>query len=685
LVLAVAVIAASGLSLASDHEADIGDPSMMDPDRDSTGNDDGNKKDVSEFERFLIRLDPGAETYDGFNGKFVDRLPTIPFTRTDGGEAGERGLLLARLEHTPMASPLVPIRLLEDYVEGVARRLLEASPRKGLSIRVRIAAHDRYNAVVYPDGAVFLSLGAINNIKSEDELAMLLAHELSHVLLGHAEGDWFFKAQEQGIVALNTAVAAKNALARRMGRTAGGAQEDKRLLAAQIAYKLGDKVLRPSLQRKEEDEADLLGVDLLFAAGYQDEGRAAFFRALIANAKDREAQSKTLFAKQSAIIDAQMRDTLRREGIRGAFKQMFSAGKTVLTFSANRIVNQFSVEHREAKSRRKTVLGYTEREYDDLDPGEVATDPWKTATEKGSTGLLLDIYRRAFNVERALNRGDLFEANRLIGPVLAETPPGHSFPWRLAADVAERSGNWARAVGYLEVALATEAPTISAFTQLARINRSIRKFKGAARMLDRAKVEFGDPKMLIPYRISLARAQGDSSAVKRLALVCAAAALKVLGKSCSRAAKGEFDRSPPRPGVAIAVGPDPVRVGVNRLNARVDPSATAAVIAKFKSGRILMTTGRKKSGWIQVHARAGKKAWVFGKLVAPLASFRRANIRVTPQRPVRPARAVPTARKVRNASDNVITKLRALKSMRAEGLITEEEYAAKRRELLKRM
>ena len=75
-----------------------------------------------------------------------------------------------------------------DRVKKVFNRLLEALPpkyRKLYEWKVYVIDKPVINAFALPNGNIFVYKGLVNFVKSDDELAAVLGHEMAHVILRH--------------------------------------------------------------------------------------------------------------------------------------------------------------------------------------------------------------------------------------------------------------------------------------------------------------------------------------------------------------------------------------------------------------------------------------------------------------------------------------------------------------------
>jgi hypothetical protein len=125
------------------------------------------------------------------------------------------------------------------------------------------------NAFALPGGFVFVNRGAIEAADNEAQLAGVLAHELSHVALRHGTSE-ATKAQ-----AAQTGVGILGAI---FGGNAGGA-----LLTELSRFSAGGVLLRYS--RAAETQADVVGTQVLYDAGYDPRALAQFFEKIETDSK----------------------------------------------------------------------------------------------------------------------------------------------------------------------------------------------------------------------------------------------------------------------------------------------------------------------------------------------------------------------------------------------------------------
>ena len=81
-------------------------------------------------------------------------------------------------------------RLIKDpqivgYVNKVGRKVLSAYPPQPFPYHFYVVNEDVFNAFAGPGGHIFINSGLIEAMESEEELAGILGHEISHVVCRH--------------------------------------------------------------------------------------------------------------------------------------------------------------------------------------------------------------------------------------------------------------------------------------------------------------------------------------------------------------------------------------------------------------------------------------------------------------------------------------------------------------------
>lgn len=154
-----------------------------------------------------------------------------------------------------------------QYIQQLGAKLVQYAPGYQWPYSFHVVNEADINAFALPGGPVFVNLGTIQAAETEAQLAGVMAHEISHVVMRHATCN-LTKQQGQaqwwalGQLAANIFIPG-----------AGGelAAEGVGAVAGMTFLKMG---------RDAEKQADLLGVNILYDAGYDPRGLPQFFEVI---------------------------------------------------------------------------------------------------------------------------------------------------------------------------------------------------------------------------------------------------------------------------------------------------------------------------------------------------------------------------------------------------------------------
>ena len=170
----------------------------------------------------------------------------------------------------------------EGLVRRVGNALGDVSRMPGRSYRFSILKTDQINAHASPSGEVFVHEGLLRTCETEEELAFVLAHEISHIVEGHhAQQHNNLKTQQRFIGALGAVAQAA------IGDPIIGAGIDS-------GATLFNYLLKHGYSRKQEKEADLSALAYLMKAGI-DVRKALVIVAKLEEAEEREESVRQTF------------------------------------------------------------------------------------------------------------------------------------------------------------------------------------------------------------------------------------------------------------------------------------------------------------------------------------------------------------------------------------------------------
>jgi predicted Zn-dependent protease len=175
--------------------------------------------------------------------------------------------------------------LISEYVNRLGQNLVRNSDAK-VPFTFRVIDNDAPNAFALPGGYVFVNTGLIELAEEEDELAGAVAHEIAHVAARHMTR----RATKSQIASM-----ASLPLSLLLGGWAG--------IIAGPAAGIGVPMSFLSFSRADESEADFLGVQYMYVAGYDPTGIISMFEKLDALDRRKPGTVSRLFATHPMDAD----------------------------------------------------------------------------------------------------------------------------------------------------------------------------------------------------------------------------------------------------------------------------------------------------------------------------------------------------------------------------------------------
>jgi hypothetical protein len=169
---------------------------------------------------------------------------------------------------------------LTDYINRIGTRLVQKGELQGYPFFFKVVHEDSINAFALPGGPMYVHTGLITAVDSEGELAGVLAHELSHVVLRHSTN----QVSKQNMIQLPAMIA---------GMAAGGGMMGQ---LAQLGIGLGSNSVLMKFSRGAESDSDLLGLYTMAKAGYDPLDMGRMFEKLEAAAGGGNSKIQEFFS-----------------------------------------------------------------------------------------------------------------------------------------------------------------------------------------------------------------------------------------------------------------------------------------------------------------------------------------------------------------------------------------------------
>jgi predicted Zn-dependent protease len=141
---------------------------------------------------------------------------------------------------------------LQNYIDSVGQKIARISHRSDWEYHFTALSDESVNAFALPGGYIFITKGMLEHIRTEAQLAAILAHETVH------------------IVARDTSNAMSNQIGMNLLLAAVTSEETSQ--SVMTAANLTQKIIGLKYSRKDEREADLGGLAYMVAAGYNPNG-----------------------------------------------------------------------------------------------------------------------------------------------------------------------------------------------------------------------------------------------------------------------------------------------------------------------------------------------------------------------------------------------------------------------------
>jgi len=193
------------------------------------------------------------------------------FSKEQDVQLGKESADQVRKQMTVIKDPV-----LTAYVNRVGQRLVSSreAQESGFPFTFEVVADPSINAFALPGGPMFINTGLLRAVDNEAQLAGVMGHEMSHVILRHGTN----QASKSQLIELPAILGAQMTGSSMVGKL------------AQLGIGLGANSVLLRFSRTDERQADLMGSHLMAEAGYDPMQLARFFEKLNADGGQRTMQ-----------------------------------------------------------------------------------------------------------------------------------------------------------------------------------------------------------------------------------------------------------------------------------------------------------------------------------------------------------------------------------------------------------
>ena len=474
----------------------------------------------------------GPSTQSRVVGRYIDNAEVTQHYKLDLQRQSQQ-----RLSYDGRAIPaaearqhnLVDIPMLQTYLQGIVIRLSKGWPGELPPLQVRIIDSYSFGPTADPFGNVFVPLGMLDNVESEDEIAAMLGHEMSHVLLKHHERLAAFQQQKEMMTTVATTVVfAAMASNTGVSRSAGsmklinkdpiGTQKTigNTVLFTALANSFSENIWSTAWGRSQEDQADLLGTDLMIRAGYAP--RAASFT--LQRLNDFQGKQKPLLGSFLDARKTAMQQSLEQFKINDFTKELDVLLNQGLVTSITATSQYFNRSHMSATDRDEELRKYLQREYRQERRAKVDARSWPKIRDAAPVAASIQGYKDAYAANAALEQKKVREAEVLSQRALSSPVKDQPGIRRTAFSVHLAQGKSAEALKDLESIKDWSLAGPSIYDLMISYHLKRKDPQAALAMIDKAERNLGSEELFITEKLLANQQLNDETQIKTVLHKC---------------------------------------------------------------------------------------------------------------------------------------------------------------------
>lgn len=474
----------------------------------------------------------GPSTQSRIAGKFLENAAVREHYKLDVQQLSKQ-----RLSYDGRAIPaseirqnnLVDVPMLQSYLQGIVTRLSKGWPGELPTLQVRITDSYTFGPSADPLGNVFVPLGMLENVESEDEIAAMLGHEMSHVLLRHHDRMEAFKQQKElmtnvattvvfAAMASNTGVDRSSGTMKLISKDPLGTQKTigNTVMFTALANSFSDNVWSTAWGRSQEDQADLLGTDLMIRAGYAP--RAASYT--LQRLNDFQGKQKPLLSSFLSARKTAMQQSLEQFNLNSFTKELDVLLNQSLTTGIAATSEYFNRSHMSPMDRDEELRQYLQREYRQERRARVDARSWLKVRDAAPVATAMQAYKDAYAANAALEQGKVSEADTLSQRAISSPVKDQPGIRRTAFAVHLAQGKSAEALKDLESIKDWSLAGPSIYDLMIGYHLKRGDARSALTLIDKAERNLGSEELFITEKLLANQQLEDTTQVQNVLRKC---------------------------------------------------------------------------------------------------------------------------------------------------------------------
>lgn len=398
------------------------------------------------------------------HNKLKPQEDQVPIIKTLGTEHTKAALAMAEAKDLKQEQSnglgLIRNDAFEEYANHILDQLKQASGVENLPGRVYLKAVNAWSAKATASGNIFVPIGILGDINSEDVFAALLAHELSHVIQNHADADLIVKVTKKSVYAISL-----------INGVSGKEIADSDAFRGAIgSFAASEIFLCPFWSRSQEMEADCLGLDILIAAGYSPNAMEDLLKILeVLDERNRIERERKLMLIREASQKTQ-NEAIRNLDLDTCFKSVLSDA----TGALKNMIGSFMDTHDSAGERIDNLRGYKKTHYRRTPRKTYETRQWQAAINTPKMAQAVRGVEYTYLAHEHLVKRELDQALTDIRRAISQETKNENYIRTVFADIRNAQGKTNYYLKNHEIALKGKYPSFDSYKAVisSRINQS---------------------------------------------------------------------------------------------------------------------------------------------------------------------------------------------------------------------